>query len=85
MSVTIQKHQSLIEQYGDLCIRLREIQKRDAEGKAICRHCGNTKGGHRADDLRCENTSLRNFLSDEAEDAAKVTRALELIEELFEL
>jgi len=85
MSVTIQKHQSLIEQYGDLCIRLRAIQKRDAEGKSLCRLCNKTKAGH-LNDGRCDvYATSRQFVSDETEDTAKVTRALELIEELFEL
>lgn len=81
----IQQHKSLTELYGELCIDLREITKRDDAGKSICQHCGKTKGGHRADDLRCEDTSLRNFLSDEAGDLAKVRRALELVEELLAL
>lgn len=83
--ICISGEDSITKVYGDLCIQLREIQKRDAQGKSICRHCNKTKAGHLPDDRCTISATSRQFHSDETGDTTKVMRALELIEELLEI
>lgn len=80
----IQQHKSLCELYGDLLVKARRIAKLDSDGTVNCQRCGKSKGMHLGD-MRCCVSSQNMFLSVDHEDAAKINRAILLIEELREI
>lgn len=81
----IQKHMSLTELYGHVLQMRREIEVADRKGTSICRTCKAAKSKHLPDG-RCSSSAVsRTFMDDRHEEAAKLERALLLIEELTEI
>lgn len=73
---------SLKDLYVNLCVRQHEINRLDAAGGTTCTACGCLKSAHLIDG-RCSVSCLsREFFAVEADELAKVQRALVLIEEL---
>lgn len=68
--------------YGDLLRWDRCYQNELKAGTTICRCCSQKKADH-MNDGRCSTSALsREFVSDELENAEKVSAALDLIEKL---
>lgn len=77
--------ESIAELYSDLCIKLRDLDRHDESGKAICVWCKEQKGRHLGD-MRCSAAACSQyFTAVHNETKQKIVRALELIEELKEI